>query len=331
VAFFKTKTMYYNLDWYIEFNTNGKRYQLALLAECDIISSVDNLVDTATIVLPEAVMNAVLNFENKIVRGSAVLIKAGYDGDLKTEFNGFVKDISNNDSSLKIICEDALFLFRVGVGDVELKPTTTTEIAQYVLNGIDASYTLNCTYDINYEKFTIHQATGYDVLKKIKDETKANIFFDTETKVLHIHAPYTYKGGEVFYSMQKNIENSSLEFNNKLDTKVEVTVESTDIKGNVRKVVSGTTGGDKVTLKVGAMDEASMQKIADEQVKMQSTGGYEGSYDAWLIPFVKPTFSIRIKDEDYPEKTDYYYCKSVNTNLSEAGGKRTIIPGIKLS
>lgn len=321
-----------NIDWYIQFkNQEGKRFQLALMAECEIIQSVDNLADTATIVLPEAVMNSPLNFENKIARGTEVLIQLGYDSELKDEFAGFIQDITNNDSSLKILCEDALFLFRVGIPDVELKPTSVSAIAQYIIDNVDNSFTLNCDYDINYEKFTIHQATGYDVLKKLQDESKANIYFDTANKVLHIHPPYVEKEGEVFYSMQKNIENSSLEFNNKLDAKVEVTIESTDIKGNVKKVTSGTTGGDKVTLKVGSIDEASMQRIADNEVLKHSAAGYEGSFDTWLIPFVKPTYSARIKDEDYPEKTAYYYVKSVTTTLSEAGGKRTVTPGIKLS
>ena len=320
-----------NIDWYIEFKTAEKRYQLALMSECEVISSVDNLSDTATIVLPEAVMNDVLNFDDKIGRGTEVIIRMGYDGDLQTEFVGFIKDITTNDSSLKILCEDALFLFRVGVPDIEMKPTSLTEVAQYLIDNIDSSYTLKCDYDINYEKFTIHQATGYDVLKKLQDETKANIYFDSELKQLHIHPPYVEKGGEALYSMQYNIENSSLEFKNRLDNKVEVTVESTNIRGEVSKVVSGTTGGDKVTLKVGAMDNASMERIANAEVLKRSASGYEGSYDGWLLPFVKPTYSIRIKDEDYLNKTGWYYCKSVVTKLSESGGQRTITPGIKLS
>ncbi|MDB0603193.1 hypothetical protein PL373_19080 [Tenacibaculum maritimum] len=323
--------MYYDIDWYIEFKTKEKRYRLGMLAECEVFSSVENLADTATIILPEAVMNTVLNFENKLIRGSEVIIKMGYDGNLETEFIGYIKEITNNDSSLKILCEDALFLFRIGVGDKELKPTSLAKIGQYVIDEIDSSYTLKCTYDINYEKFTIHQATGYDVLKKIQQETKANIFFDTNKKELHIHPPYIEKGGEVFYSMQKNVENSSLEFNNKLDNKVEVTVESTDIKGNVHKVTTGTTGGDKVTFKVGAMDKASIKKIADVAFINRSAPRYEGSFDTWLVPFVKPTYSGRIKDEEYPLKTGWYYVASVVTNLSESGGKRTITPSIKLS
>lgn len=320
-----------DIDWNIEFKSNGKRSRLALMAELEIIKDVDNLADTATIILPESIMNEALNFENKIGRGTEVLIQLGYNGNLENEFVGYIKDMTVNESSLKILCEDALFLFRVGVPDKEMKPTTVSQIAQYVIDNVDSSFQLDCTFDIDYEKFTIHQATGYDVLKKLQEETKANIFFDTENKILFIQPPYTNKGGEVYYSMQKNIEASSLEYKNKFDAKLEVTVESTDIKGNVRKFVAGTTGGDKLTLKVGAMSEASMKKVAEAALQRQNAAGYEGSFDTWLVPFVAPTYSAQIKDEDYPNKTAFYYVKAVTTSLSSGGGKRTITPGIKLT
>lgn len=323
--------MLLDIDWNIEFNTNGKRYRLAILDSCEVFSSVDNLADTATIVLPEAIMNEVLNFENKIARGTSVLIQFGYNQELQTEFSGFIRDITVNDSSLKILCEDSLFLFRKSVPNAELKPTTLKAIAQYIIDNVDPSFKLDCTYDISYEKFTINQANGYDVLRKLQEETKANIYFDNEAKVLNIHPPYIEKGGTVFYSMQKNIENSSLEFKNRLDTKVEITVESTDVKGNVKKTTSGTTGGEQITLKVGSVDDKSLQAIADAELLKRSAPRYEGTFDTWLVPMVKPTYSARIKDEDYPDKTAYYYVETVVTSISSTGGVRTITPGIKLS
>lgn len=323
--------MLYDIDWNIEFNTNGQRYRLAMLHSCEVFSSVDNLADTATIVLPEAIMNEVLNFENKIGRSTQVVISFGYNQALLTEFTGYIRDITVNDSSLKILCEDALFLFRKGIPDTQLKPTSLAKIAQYVIDHVDPSFQLDCTFDINYEKFTIHQATGYDVLKKLQDETKGNFYFDTANKTLRIHPPYIEKTGEVFYSMQKNIENSSLEFKNRIDTKVEITVESTDLKGNVQKTIAGTTGGDKVTLKVGMMDQDSMKRIADAELLKRSAPKYEGSFDTWLDPFVAPGYSARIKDEEYPNNTAYYYVQSVVTSISDSGGKRTVTPGIKLS
>ena len=321
----------HGIDWNIEFLTNGKKYKLGLLAEAEIISSVDNLVDTAVIVLPETVINEPLNLENKIIRGSEVLIEFGYDGDLKTEFKGWVRDIEVNDSSLKIRCEDDVFLFRKTVADRELKTISLEKIVQHVVDQIDPSFKVNCTYEVNYEKFTIRNATGYDVLKKLHQETHFNIEFDRESKTLNISPPYLQSSGQVFYSMQKNIESSSLEYKNRLDYKFEVTIESTDVSGKVTKIVRGSTGGDRITLKVGAMDKASMINIAESILTKRSMPSYKGSFDAWLIPFVKPAMSARIKDEDYPEKTSFYYVATVRTSISDAGGIRTVTPTLKLT
>lgn len=321
----------FDINWQVRFKNDIGHFDLGIIASIDIEENVDNLADTATITLPEAVMNQVLQIQDKLNRGTEVVIKLGYDDDLKTEFVGFVQDIVTNDSSLKIVCEDALFLFRVGVKDAEMKPTTMAQIAQSLLNQINPEYKLVCDYDISYEKFVIHQATGFDVLKKLAEETKANIYFNTEKKELHIHPPYVEKGGDVTYSMQVNIENSSLEYKKAIDKKNEVVVEKTNLNGKVESHTSGTTGGDKITLKVGSVSTADLKKIADAELIRRSADAYEGTFDSWGIPFVKPTYSAKIKDEDYPEKDGNYYIVSVTTSVSESGFKRTIKPGVKLS
>ena len=321
----------YNIIWDIKFKTNGTTYSLQTVSSIDIECSVDNLADTAVITLPEAVMNQVLNIGNEVARGSEVVIKAGYDKTLQTEFVGYVLDVVSNDSSLKIMCEDALFIFRKAVKDVELKNTNVSKIADYLVKQIDPSFKLVCDYDIAYEKFVIHQATAFDVLKKLAEETKANIYFNTETKELHIHPPYLEKAGEVIYSMQRNVEKSSLEFKKALDRKVEVTVESTNVAGKIESYTTGTTGGDKVTLKVGSVSKADLKKIADAELIRRSADMYEGAIDTWLNAFVQPTYTAKIKDEDYPEKDGKYYVVGVNTSVSESGGKRTVKLGIKVS
>lgn len=321
----------YNINWIVKFRTDNVSYSLRTIDSIDIECSVDNLSDTAVITLPEAFMNQVFNIGNEVKRGSEVIIKAGYDDDLKTEFVGYVQDVVTNDNSLKIKCEDALFLFRKSVKDIELKPTSLPKIGQLLIDQIDKSYKLVCDYDITYEKFVIHQATGYDVLKKLAEETKANIYFNTEKKELHIHPPYLEKGGDVVYSMQRNIENSSLEFKKAIDRKVEITVEKTNLSGKIEKYTTGTTGGDKITLKVGSVSTADLKKIANAELIRRSADMYEGSIDTWAIPFVQPTYSAKIKDEDYPEKDGKYYVVAVTTAINESGFKRTLKLGVKLS
>lgn len=320
--------MYYNLDWEIKFKNKGKVFSLLMLLELEVDRNVENLADTASITLPETVLNTPLQVKNKIGRGTEVIIKAGYNGDLKTEFTGFIRDITTN-GSLKIECEDALFIFRNAVKDVQLKNVSMKQIAEYLCKEIDPSFKVVSDYGITYEKFVIHQATGYDVLQKLQEETKANIYFNTEKKELHIHPPYSEKGGYVIYSMQKNIEASNLEYKKAIDRKVEVTIESVQKDGKVITEKVGNTGGESVTIKVGQMSNADAKKIANAELLKRSADMYDGSFDTWLIPFVEPTYSAKIADEDYPEQIGIYYVKATKLRISKAGGVRTITPGIK--
>ncbi|KMQ70243.1 hypothetical protein [Chryseobacterium koreense] len=348
------------LSWAISFKNKEGIWDLGILAECNIERSNKNLADTATIILPEADMNKVLRVQDAIGRGDEVEIQLGYDANLITEFIGYIKEITTNDSSLKIVCEDALFLFRKGVPDYffgvkkmkKKKPktgnngdgenqteeppavgklTSVKEVAQYVINQIDKSFKLDCKYDLPYERFTIHQATGYDVLAKIQEETGADIFFDMKTKTLCIYPAYTRKTGETDYSMQKNVETSSLKYDSAEDRKVEITIESVGVDGKINSYTTGTTGGDKIIKKVGRLGDKSIKVIAHNEYKNRMQPGYDGTFDTLLIPYVEPGYTIAIDDDDYPYKNGLYYAESVTTNFSEAGGKRTITAGIKLS
>ncbi|MDK7376065.1 hypothetical protein QP519_11030 [Weeksella virosa] len=319
------------MEWDIRFFAEEKEFQLGILAECEIVKSVENLVDTATVILPEAHMNQVLDLQQKIKRGSEVHIYLGYNGNLVKEFTGYVRQINTNDSSLRFECEDALFLFRKGVNDVQLTKTKVSAIAQYLINQLGVEYQLSCDYDIAFDKFVIHQATAYDVLKKLQEETGANIYFDTENKTLHIHPPFTEKGGDVIYDLHRNVEKSSLEYKTAEDRKVEVTVESVAANGTVQSYTTGTTGGEKVTKKVSSIGADGLRIIAENEYRNRMQDAYEGDLTAWLIPYCEPTYTAEIRDSDYPYKNGFYYVKQVKTNFSQNGGVRTINLGIKLS
>ena len=320
----------YSLDYDISFKHNGNKFQLQLLYAVEIESDVTVLSDTAKIILPEAVLNKVLNINDRIGRGAEVLIKLGYDQNFKTEFVGFIRDITTNNSALVIECEDALFLFRKSVKDEVLVNTNISEICQSLIDQVDPSYALVCDYDIGYEKFTIHRAEAYDVLKKLQSETKANIYFNTEEKELHVHFPFAEKGGEVKYSFDRNIESSSLEYKKAIDRKIEITVEKINKKGEITTVTSGTPGGEKFNIKVGEMKASDIQKIADAELIKRSADKYEGDFTGWLIPFIKPNYSVTILDPDYPYKDGRYYASAVSTSFSSGGGVRKIKPSIKL-
>lgn len=315
----------YNMIWDIQVG----KFKLGLLESVEIHKSVDLLADTAVIVVPGVVYNQSLDVEDMVNVGDQVTIKLGYDDDLITEFEGYLQRIDTNDSSLTFNCEDGIYLTRKPVGDKQFNSVTVEDIAKYLIAEV-GGLKLNCTYSIQYEKFVIKSANAYDVLKKLQDDTKANIYM--KGNELNIHPPYIEKGGDVKYYFARNIESSDLKYRNKDDRKFEVQVIGIDLNGKKQTVTVGTTGGEKRTVHVSSpMSLENLKKRGESEMAYLSFTGYEGSITGWLIPYVEPTYSAEIYDSEYEYKTGSYYVISVTTTFSEDGGVRKVELGRKLN
>lgn len=304
-------------------------YQLGMIESIEIVRSVELLSDTATITLPSAVYNKAFEINDKIKRGDVVTIELGYNENLELEFEGFLKNEPNTDNgSLILECEDGLFQYRKSIDNVELKNASVSDVLNHV-NSTIGGFTLKCDYEFKYDKFVINNATGYDVLKKIHEEAKPNIYL--KGNVLHVHPQYSEIFGKATYDFSKNIETAELKYMRSEDRKFLVTVESKGKDGKVIKAEFGTTGGDKMTINVsGVSDMDSLRKLAEEQLKTKSYTGYEGAFNTWLVPSCDAGYQVKIIDSDYEYKTGEYYVLEVKTLFSKSGGVRTIKIGKKL-
>ena len=146
-------------------------YKLGMLDKVEIHRSVELLADTALITLPGAEYNKALDVEDKIHRGDHVSIILGYtELGMQEEFSGWVQRISTDDGAITLECEDDLFKFRVSLPDEELKDISLDALLRKVISGIGGVYTVDCSYEWQYDKFVISSATGFDVLKKVQEE-----------------------------------------------------------------------------------------------------------------------------------------------------------------
>lgn len=318
------------IDWDIKIE-GQKRWRLRLVERITVKRSAVHLADTATVIIPEHILNRPVDIAGKLAYGDHIRIQGGYNGKLMNLFDGYITEIYQNGGQIRIYAEDAIFLFRKPVADKQFKQGRLRSVVEYVIQQIDPTYRLETDYDITWQNFVIRQASGYDVLKKIQEQTKAHIWFDKDGKTLYIRPPYLNKNPRrVKYDFTRNIDSANLEYRSNKDKKTEVIVEGTDANGRIHVVRAGTTGGDQVKIKVGRMSTASMQKLADTMLKNRQTDSYTGTFTGWLIPEVYPGDAVEIHDPDYPERTAYYYVETVETELSASGGKRKIKPGIKL-
>lgn len=315
----------FDLTWQI---TIGK-YKLLMLDSCTVVRSVEQLADTAEIVLPGACFNKAVEIEKQIKRGDDVTIKMGYDGkDEKVEFSGYLEAIATDDGSVKLKCEDNIFKFRKPLVDKEFVNPDVKDILQYICSQA-GNYTLKCDYSWKYDKYVIKGSTGHDELKKIQSECKANVYL--KGNELHMHGQYQELFGKAQYSFQENIEESDLEYKIAEDRPFECIVEGKGADGKEIRATAGNKGGDSETIKREAVsDMATLQLLADETVKHRSYAGYSGSFKGWLIPWCDAGYKVSLSDTDYEYKSGDYYVLEVETKLSSSGGERTIKIGAKI-
>jgi len=308
------------------------KYRLALLESVEVHKSVDLLADTAKIVVPGVYHNKSLSIDNKVKVGDPVIVKLGYDDRLLTEFEGYLMRIDTDGNNLTFNCEDGIYLTRKAIPPKVFTNCKVSDVAAYCMKHI--GFTLNCTFKTKghyYDQFVISpNDTVYNVLHKIQESTSANIYMKGHE--LNIHPAYIEKGGNVRYDFSKNIESADLQYRKKEDRPVEVTVSSVGADGKKRSVTIGQSGGDTIKRDIKTpMTEEAMKKHAENILNYSSFDGYEGSITGWLIPFVEPTYSAHIYDEEYEFKSGSYYVVSVTTTFSENGGVRKIELGIKLT
>ncbi len=300
-----------------------------MLDSVEIHKSVELLADTAEIRLPATEYNTALEVEEKIKRGDAVSIRLGYEeSGLVEEFRGWLQRIATDNGTLKLVCEDNLFRYRKDISDAVLKKVRLSELLEKVVEGTGTGDAIDCSYSWTYSKFIINDATGYDVLKKIREECGADIY--VRDGVLHLHPPGEVVGKERIYDFALNVEDNDLTYRTTEDNRFRIVVKANMPDGTVRKIEVGSTGGDKIVVKSPVADTDVMRQRGEAELKRRSFNGYDGSITTWLIPECCPGDTAVIHDRDYPRKDGTYFVNSVTTTFGKDGGKRKIGLGFRI-
>ena len=315
----------------MDFDITIGSYRLAMLESVVVTRSVENLVGTATVTLPAAACGRTPEFESKIREGDAVCIRFGYDArmhGLPVEFEGYVAGIAADDGEVRIECEDGMRLFRRELRNAALGPVSVKRLLEHVVAEL-GGFDLACDYDFEYDRFTVCGATGFDVLKKVQEDTRACIYLKGTT--LHVHPQYAEIGREVICDFAVNIEESELKYKDARERKVAVAVEGTDACGRTVRVVKGTPGGDKFTVRLpGVSDRATLERRAEEELKIRACSGYEGSFTGWLFPRIEPTDVVELRNAGDGRGTGKYYAVSVETTFAATGGSRKVTIGKRI-
>ncbi len=306
--------------------------QLRGISKIQLKSSVEQLGNTATIEFPATIQNVPYDVEKKVKRGFVVKIEMGYNGQTRQEFLGYVRSISAN-NPCTIECEDGIYLFRKEVkGKVFLK-STVEDILKYVCGQIG---TFNLKADLGglkYDKFVINSgATGYEVLRKIKEQYGLSIYVRGGELVATLK--YIERVGEVTYDYKKNVKDSGLKWVEETDVKVEVRVRGVGADNKLTETLSiGTKGGEvrKLPNRVNVTDKIALEKIAKEELKRLTYRGFRGELTGWGVPYCAIGYSARIIDSDYHDHDGTYFVKEVEVLFSKSGFERKVTLGEKIA
>ena len=294
------------------------------ISEVEIIKSIEELSDTATIKMPSKFIVR-QNGEEKLVEnalkvGDKVSIKLGYEEKYEgVEFTGFVAAIGSK-IPLEIKCEDAMWLLRrKNITHAFNDKTPLKTILQKVVENVEV------------EKFIIRNANGTQVLQKLKEHLALSIYLDSEGKLYAGLEQLNNLHKEAIYDLNYNLVENNLEYKTAEQKRLRIKYTYMDSKNKKKSVEVGDKDGELRTFHTSIIsDEKKMEEMAHAEMQKLKYDGFEGSVKSFLIPYASHGMTAVIKDKEHPNREGKYFIKKVVTSFGNNGARREISISNKL-
>lgn len=268
-------------------------------------------------------------------KGEAVVVKLGYNGELKQEFVGFVTRI-NKTTPVEIECEGYSYLLRIKKNiKKSWKTTTLLDVLKYLVDGTGIKLHARIPA-IPLKNLSIYNASGTEVIDYLKDLLKGTCTAFFIDDVLFFGLTYTdITDKTVKYQEGVNVISSdALKYHQAEDiqVKIEFKHKSNDGVEKTPTQTIGKTGGIVRTETVSAVDDiAWLDKMAKAKLAQETFDGYEGEITAFLQPYCRTGYRINYVSKKYAEKTGFYFCEGITVTYGLGGARRIPQLGIKLS
>ena len=305
------------------------------ISEVEIIKSIEELSDTATIKMPSKFIVR-QNGEEKLVEnalkvGDKVSIKLGYEEKYEgVEFIGFVVAIGSK-IPLEIKCEDAMWLLRrKNITHAFNDKTPLKTILQKVVENTEIELSDKIP-DVEVEKFIIRNVNGTQVLQKLKEHLALSIYLDSEGKLYAGLEQLNNLHKEAIYDLNYNLVENNLEYKTAEQKRLRIKYTYMDSKNKKKSVEVGDKDGELKTFHTSIIsDEKKMEEMAHAEIRKLKYDGFEGSVKSFLIPFSTNGMTAVIKDKEHPNREGKYFIKKVVTSFGNNGARREISISNKL-
>lgn len=313
--------------------------------------SLHSVVETATIEIPakaKVVKNGKADATEVVTGkqfsdGDAIVIQLGYNGNLDTEFRGFVKrrDLG---LSLAIECEGYSWLLRRNKVNISQQSISVKNYLNAAIKGIDKQYAIKIDCELECELSNVQiNGNGLDVINSLGKYTDGAVScFFKEPDVLWCGLLYTtyaegddvLNKGKVDYRLGYNVlKDNNLKQRITNDDPVEVMYTKRLSSGDQ---VSGLSSVFKTAKRTHnkilnqILSASVLKRLADEKAYMLNYTGYEGTLQTFLLPKASPGYLAYVTDSNYEERNGIYAIESVETTFGMHGARRTIEIGAQL-
>ena len=285
------------------------------ISKAEIKQSVKELGDTAVIVIPRQygkLKNKAILQHIKV--GDRVQLELGYNGELFTEFTGYLREIGSG-YPLKLEVDDELYPLRKNSFKESWKSITLKKLLEKIAEG----YKIECP-DVNLGAFQIDNASTLVVLRELKNQYGFYSFLKDGT--LYCQFAYDVRGvGNIFtYNVQKNVKKTDLKYQRKEDVQIQITA------------ISNQSNGKKITEKVGSKDKdaslrtlnfrnkssAELKELAQKELDRLVFDGFTGTITGFGYPRICAGDTLKIVDAKEPERDGSYLVEEVNINYGNA-------------
>jgi len=302
------------------------KYIFKNVTECRIESSRKTLGDRATITLPHKFHN---DYLSKVIKAKdTVVIRLGYNGNLTTEFTGYVSEVQPG-RPVVISCEDEIYnLKRSKPAAKSFESIKLESLLKYMVPGIQTE----CP-DITLSPFYVKSGvTTAKALEQLKDVYGLDIYFRngklfaglaySEQAIVNLPA--------INYDLDLNVlPESSLTFKTADSVRLKVKAISVLPNNTTIETEVGDDDGSSTTLHFyNVQTKEELKRQATEKLKSMKFDGFSGSMTTLDIPFAQHTMIVNLRDQrDGNSRTGRYFIDTVVTTFGQGGFRRELTLG----
>jgi hypothetical protein len=320
-------------------------YSFTGVHEVRVRRSLNNYTETATIKIPTSArlrqapgVSTTVQTAEAIQAKMPVTIRLGYDGDLRTEFEGFVGRV-NFASPVEIECEGYFQPLKYTSYEQNFEDVKLEALLEYLLSKIpkDLGYFLSPDIpDAPLGRFYCDNRTGTEILDELAKDGFAVYF---RGKTLFAGLQYTSVFDTVKYRLGWNvIKDNELKFRRQEDVRVRINAiyikpDNTRISTSVgpARGAERTMYFTNISAKEDAAIRTELKARAENELQKISYDGYEGKITTFLKPFALQGDTAELEDPVYPERNGNYVIEATEVRFGMNGARRQLNLGIKIT